>query len=67
MLHPRAPGFSRSNLQVFQTLIFMLSLIHKVGSCLANVFSQKCLVVTANLLLWTDIAVECAWLFSLTS
>ena len=51
-----------------QNLIFMQSLIHKVSFCLANVFfPQKYLVVTDNLWLWTDIAVKCAWLFSLIS
>ena len=52
---------------VCQNLIFMSSLIHKVCFCLANVFLQKCLVVTFNLWLWTDVAVKRAWLFSIIS
>ena len=38
---PRTSGFSQNNLYVCQNLIFMSSLIHKVGFRLANVFSSK--------------------------
>ena len=38
---PCAPGFSRNNFHLCQNLIFMLSVIHKVDFCHANVFYLK--------------------------
>ena len=45
----RALGFSWRNLNVCQNLIFMSSLISKVGFCLTNVFSSKMFVYHCQL------------------
>ena len=44
--------------------IFVSCLIHQVGCASQIFFPQNCFFITVNLLLWTDIAVECVWLFS---
>ena len=43
---------------------FCVMLIHQVGFASQIFFPQNCLFITVSLLLWTDIAVECVWLFS---